>query len=203
MPSSPFDFDITTPPKPVVKTYATVIATLVNEQVENIKKVYSEKMAKLDKDLSQEAKRHESEERQMKYVITQLVKQKQDLEDKLAKITLPAAPTAKPSAPNKPFHSFPNLKKPTPSNVKFVPLKHPKEVLTLKTPFFIKFNQIQIKKIETETFSTPTPRQGDIMQKEISEINKLEINTPSPLINELLPQTNEIQINFPTPDPLH
>jgi hypothetical protein len=63
MPSSPSDFDIITPPKPVVKTYATVVATLVNQQVENIKKVYSEKMAKLDKDLSQEAKRHESKKR--------------------------------------------------------------------------------------------------------------------------------------------
>jgi flagellar capping protein FliD len=56
-------------------------------QVENIKKVYSEKMTKLDRDLSQEAKRYESKEKQMKYVITQLVKQKQELEDKLAKIT--------------------------------------------------------------------------------------------------------------------
>jgi hypothetical protein len=59
----PSDFDIITPPKPVSKTYVVVVATLVNEQVENIKKVYSEKMAKLDKDLSQEAKRHESEEK--------------------------------------------------------------------------------------------------------------------------------------------
>jgi hypothetical protein len=138
----------------------------------------------------------------MKYVITQLVRQKQELEDKLAKITPPAAPTAKPSTLNKPVHSFPNLKKPSPSNVKYIPLKNPKEALTLKTPTFIKFNQIQIEKIETKTFNTPTPRQEDIMQKEISEINKLKINTPSSLTNEPLSQTNEIQINFPTPDPL-
>jgi hypothetical protein len=149
MPSSPSDFDITTPSKPVAKTYMTVVATPVNEQVENIKKVYSEKMAKLDRDLSQEAKRHKSEKKQMKYVITQLVKQKQDLEDKLAKITPPAALTAKPAAPSKPTHSSsPNLKKPSTSNVKFVPLKNPKEALTLKTPAFIKFNQIQIKKLK-------------------------------------------------------
>jgi hypothetical protein len=67
MPSSPSDFDIITPSKPIakptLKTYATIMATLVNEQVENIKKVYSEKMAKLDRDLSQEAKRHENEEK--------------------------------------------------------------------------------------------------------------------------------------------
>jgi hypothetical protein len=54
----------------VTKTYATVVATLVNEQVENIKKVYSKKMAKLDRDLSQEVKRHQAEEKQMKYIIT-------------------------------------------------------------------------------------------------------------------------------------
>jgi hypothetical protein len=63
MPSSPSDFDIITPPKQKVKIYVVVVATPVNEQVENIKKVYSEKMAKLDRDLSQEAKRHESEEK--------------------------------------------------------------------------------------------------------------------------------------------
>jgi hypothetical protein len=181
-----------------------VVATLVNEQVENIKKVYSEKMAKLDKDLSQKVKRHESEEKQMKYMITQLVKQKQELEDKLAKITPPPALITKPSSPPKPIHSLPNLKKPISSNVKFIPLKHSKEALTLKTPFLIKFNQIQIEKIETENFDTPTPRQGDLIQKEISEINKLEINTPSPLINKKpspLPQT-DIIINFPIPKPL-
>jgi hypothetical protein len=96
------------------------------------------------------------------------------------------------------------LKKPSSSNIKFILLKHPKEVLTLKTPFFIKFNQIQIEKIETETFNTPTLRQGDLIQKEISEINKLEINTPSSLTNEkpsLLSQT-DIIINFPTLEPL-
>jgi hypothetical protein len=120
----------------------------------------------------------------MKYVITQLVKQKQELKDKLAKITPFPAPTTKPSSPPKPVYSLPTLKKPSLSNVKFIPLKHLKEALTLKTPFFIKFNQIQIEKIETETFDTPTLRQGDLIQKEISEINKLEINTSSSLTNE-------------------
>jgi hypothetical protein len=56
MSSLPFDFNIVTPPTtitvPVTKTYAAVVATPVNEQIENIKKVYSEKMAKLDRDLS-------------------------------------------------------------------------------------------------------------------------------------------------------
>jgi hypothetical protein len=67
MSSSPFDFDVITPPKsiaePSSKTYVAVVATLVNEQVENIKKVYSEKIAKLDRDLSQEAKKHHDKER--------------------------------------------------------------------------------------------------------------------------------------------
>jgi hypothetical protein len=120
----------------------------------------------------------------MKYVITQLIKQKQELEDKLTKITPPAAPTSKPSTPPKPTYSSPTLKKPTPSNIKFTPLKHSKEALTLKTSFFIKFNQIQIEKIETETFNTPTPRQADLIQKEISEINKLELSTSSSLTNK-------------------
>jgi hypothetical protein len=196
---SPFDFDVITPSKsiarPPPKMYVAVVATPVNKQVENIKKVYSEKMAKLDRDFIQEAKRYESEEKQMKYVITQLVRQKQELEEKLAKITLLLALITKPSTLSKPTHSSPTLKKPNSSNVKIILLKHPKEALTLKTPFFIKFNQIQIEKIETKTFNTLTPRQGDIIQKEISEINKLEINTPSSL-------TNEIQNNFPTPEPL-
>jgi hypothetical protein len=169
MPSSSSDFDVITFPKKAVeppqKTYAAVVATPVNEQVENIKKVYSEKMAKLDRNLSQEAKRHENEERQMKYVITQLIKQKQELEDKLTKIALPTAPTTKPSSPPKPTHSSPTLKKPNSSNVKFTPVKHPKEVLTLKTPSFIKFNQIQIEKIETKTFNTPTPNKETLYKK--------------------------------------
>jgi hypothetical protein len=199
--SSFSNFDIITPPKQEVKTYAAVVATLVNEQVENIKKVYSEKMGKLDRDLSQETKRHESEEKQMKYVITQLVKQKQELEDKLAKITPSPAPITKPSSPPKPIHSSPNLKKP--NNVKFIPLKNPKEALTLKTPSFIKFNQIQIEKIETENFDTPTSRKGDILLKEISKINTLEINTLSPLNNEKpSPIQTDIIIKFPTPEPL-
>jgi hypothetical protein len=123
------------------------------------------------------------------------------LEDKLTKIAPLPAPITKPSSIPKPIHSSPNLKKP--SNVKFIPLKHPKEALTLKTPTFIKFNQIQIEKIETENFNIPIPRQGDLMQKEINEINKLELNTPSPLTNKKpspLPQTDII--NFSTPEPL-
>jgi hypothetical protein len=81
MPSLPLDFDIITSTKsitgPTPKTYAAVVATPVNEQVENVKKVYSEKMAKLDKDLSQEVKRHLDEEKQMKIVITHLIKEKE------------------------------------------------------------------------------------------------------------------------------
>jgi uncharacterized membrane-anchored protein YhcB (DUF1043 family) len=45
-------------------------------------------MANLDKQLSQEVKRHQLEEKQMKYVITQLVNQKQELEEKLAKTAM-------------------------------------------------------------------------------------------------------------------
>jgi hypothetical protein len=60
MPSLFSDFDFITPPKtttvPVTKTYTVVVAIPVNEQVENIKKVYSKKMVKLDRDLSQEVK---------------------------------------------------------------------------------------------------------------------------------------------------
>jgi hypothetical protein len=52
IPSSPFDFDCVILSKtitvPVTKTYATVVATLVNEQVKKIKKVYDEKIANLD-----------------------------------------------------------------------------------------------------------------------------------------------------------
>jgi hypothetical protein len=48
------------PPKhistPVPKTYATVVSTLVNEQIDKIKKVYDEKIANLDKQLSQKVK---------------------------------------------------------------------------------------------------------------------------------------------------
>jgi hypothetical protein len=67
MPSSPLDFDFITPSKsiaePPPKTYVAVVVTPVNKQIENIKKVYSEKMAKLDRYLSQEAKKHQDEER--------------------------------------------------------------------------------------------------------------------------------------------
>jgi chromatin segregation and condensation protein Rec8/ScpA/Scc1 (kleisin family) len=178
MPSSPSDFDIITLPKPIagppLKTYAAIIATPVNEQVENIKKVYSEKMAKLDRDLSQEVKRHLDEERQMKIVITHLVKKKEQLEEKLAKNippAKPAPPTSKPLTSSKPIttkttaSSSPILKKQSSNNIKYTLINHSKEVLTLKSPFYIKFDQIQIEKIETKTFNILTPRQGDNMQK--------------------------------------
>jgi hypothetical protein len=145
----------------------------------------------------------------MKYVITQLVRQKQELEEKLAKNVTIAQPlpkstplTSKPSTPSKliatkttALPSSPILKKPSStihSNVKIVPINHSKEVLTLKSPLYIKFNQIQIEQIETKTFNTSTPKQEDIMQKEIKEINNLEINT-------LSSRPNKIKITFPTP----
>jgi hypothetical protein len=60
IPSFSFDFDCVTPSKTItaliIKTYMTVVATPVNEQVEKIKKVYDEKMINLDKQLSQEVK---------------------------------------------------------------------------------------------------------------------------------------------------
>jgi hypothetical protein len=59
------------------------------------------------------------------------------------------------------------------------------EALTLKSPSYIKFNQIQIENIEIENFNTPIPRQEDIMQREINDITNLEINTPSPRPNEI------------------
>jgi hypothetical protein len=74
IPSSPSDFDCVTLSKtitvPVTKTYITVIATLVNKQVEKIKKVYDEKMANLDKQLSQEVKQHQLKKKRIKYIIT-------------------------------------------------------------------------------------------------------------------------------------
>jgi hypothetical protein len=200
----------------------TVVATPANEQVEKIKKVYDKKMSNLDRQLSQEVKRHQSEEKQMKYIITQLVNQKQELEEKLAKttpstkptapstkpptlLTKPPTPLTKPSAPSKPTvtkssaSSSSTLKKPNPtsakSNVKYTPVNHSKEALTLKSPSYIKFNQIQIEKIETEIFNTPIPRKRDNIQREIIEINNLKINTPSP-------RPNEIKITFSTPEPL-
>jgi hypothetical protein len=162
-------------------------------------------MAKLDRDLSQEVKWHQLEKKQMKYIITQLVNQKQELKDKLAKTTpstKPFTPSIKPSASSKSMTTklsalfSSTLKKPnttnTKSNVKYVPVNHSK---TLKSPSYIKFNQIQIEKIEIENFNTSTPRQKDIMQREISDITNLELNTPSP-------RPNKIPITFPTPKPL-
>jgi vancomycin resistance protein YoaR len=152
MPSSPSDFNCVLLPKtitvPVTKTYAAVVTTPVNEQVEKIKKVYDEKMANLNKQLSQEIRQHQLEEKHMKYIITQLVNQKQELEEKLAKTTLhtklpiPSKPdNTKPPAP-----SSPTLKKPSlanlKSNVKYISISNLKEALTLKSLTFIKFNQI-------------------------------------------------------------
>jgi hypothetical protein len=134
----------------------------------------------------------------MKYIIIQLVNQKQELEEKLAKTTpFTKTPTSsKPTNTKPPVPSSSTLKKPSltnlKSNIKYISIANLKEALTFKTPVFIKFNQIQIKKIESENFNTPIPKQGDIAQKEINKISNLEINT-------LSPRQEEIQITFPTP----
>jgi hypothetical protein len=208
MPLSPSNFNYISLPKAipasVSKTYTAVVFTPVsNEQMKNIRKVYDEKIANLDKQLSQEVKQHQLEEKQMKYIITQLVHQKQELEDKLTKtapITI-SSTLSKPSTTKPSFLSSLILKKPNStnpkSNVKYV-LITPKEALTLKTPAFIKFNQIQIENIETENFSTPTPRQGDVMQKEINKITNIKVSTPIPRQEEIqMPQ-----IMFLKPKPL-
>jgi hypothetical protein len=143
-------------------------------------------MANLDKQLNQEVKQHQLEEKCMKYIITQLVNQKQELEEKLAKTTpFTKSPTlSKLTNTKPPTPSSPTLKKPSSanlkSNVKYVPLSTPKETLTLKTLAFIKFNQIQIENIKSEIFNTPTTRQGDVAQKKISEISNIDVNTPTP-----------------------
>jgi hypothetical protein len=116
----------------------------------------------------------------MKYKITQLVNQKQEFEEKLAKSTtsVTSVTSTQPLFPTKPLFpakinniklaalSSPNLKKPNPAspkfNVKYIPHTTPKEALNLKTPAFIKFNQIQIKKIESENLNTSSSRQNDI-----------------------------------------
>jgi hypothetical protein len=104
-------------------------------------------MANLDKQLSPKVKQHQLEEKRMKYIITQLVNQKQEPENKLAKTTLSTIPSnpqkllaAKLSTTKPPALSSLTLKKPSPkSNVKYIPVT-PTEALTLKTPVFIKFN---------------------------------------------------------------
>jgi hypothetical protein len=126
----------------------------------------------------------------MKYIITQLINQKQELEEILAKTAPLTTSFIKPLVFSKPVNtkpiplSSPTLKKPTPTspktNVKYIPITNPKKALTLKTPVFIKFNQIQIEKIESENFDTPIPKQGDIAQNEINEISNLDFNTLSP-----------------------
>jgi hypothetical protein len=161
-------------------------------------------MTKLDRDLSQEVKRHQNEKRQIKYVITQLINQKQELEEKFTKITpltKPSALSTKPPALLKlnttklSALSFSTLKKPNTAspktNIKYTPVNYLKEALTLKSLSYIKFNKIQIEKIEIETFNTPTPKQRNNIQKEIIEIANLELNTSSP-------RPNEIQITFLT-----
>jgi hypothetical protein len=97
-----------------------------------IRKVYDEKIALLDKQLSQEIKQYQTETRQMKIVITQLVKQKKELENKLKNNKKTPVPIIKPPVP-----SSPNLKKPNPLKSTNITAK---EALTLKTPVFIKFN---------------------------------------------------------------
>jgi hypothetical protein len=100
-----------------------------------------------------------------------LIKQKEELEKKVIK----NKPVTKPPVP-----SSPTLKKPNSpisklnSNFKNITVK---EALTLKTPAFIKFNQIQIESIEKKNFSTPTPRQKDNKLNEIKEINEIKLNT--------------------------
>jgi hypothetical protein len=130
------------------------------------------------------------------------------LEEKLTKtapFTKSSTPLTKPSTLAKPNTTKPpilsssTLKKPSAAspktNVKYTLVNHPKKALILKSLSYIKFNQIQIEKIEIETFNIPTPRQGDNMQREIIEITNLELNTPSP-------RPNEIQVIFSTSEPL-
>jgi hypothetical protein len=143
----------------------------------------------------------------MKIVITHLIKKKEQLEEKLAKNAPLAKPTplaSKPPTSSKPITtktttlSSPIPKKPSsikPTNIIYNLIKHPKEVLILKSPSYIKFNQIQIEQIEIEIFNIPTPRQKNNIQKEIIEINNLVINTSSL-------RANEIKITFPTLKPL-
>jgi hypothetical protein len=137
----------------------------------------------------------------MKYIIIQLVNQKQELEEKLTKITFftKSSILLKPINTKPPALSSPTLKKPSPanpkSNVKYTPIFNPKKALILKIPTFIKFNQIQIENIELENFNTPIPKQDDIVQKEINEIANIEINIPTS-------KQGEIQIMFSTPKPL-
>jgi hypothetical protein len=139
----------------------------------------------------------------MKYIITQLIHQKQELEDKLTKTasTTISSILLKPTTTKPSVSSSPILKKQSStnpkSNVKYVFITS-KEALTLKTPIFIKFNQIQIKNIEIENFSRPTPRQGDIIQKEINEITNIEVNTPIPRQEEI----QMLQISFLKLEPL-
>jgi hypothetical protein len=86
----------------------------------------------------------------MKYVITQLVKQKEDLEKELKTKTTVTTPTTKipvstsTKTPKPLLSSLSNLKKPNPPNpkfnVKFIDNTTPKKALILKTPANIKYN---------------------------------------------------------------
>jgi hypothetical protein len=99
----------------------------------------------------------------MKIVITHLVKEKEQLAEKLAKnappekntpaknapSTKPIPLASKPPTPSKPIAtkttalSSPILKKPSltnPIKVIYNPINHSKEVLTIKSPSYIKFN---------------------------------------------------------------
>jgi hypothetical protein len=141
----------------------------------------------------------------MKYIITQLVKQKKELEAKLKnKNTKPTASSTttkssvslKPSTTKSLTFFSPTLKKPNSSNLKsnlkYIENTTAKEALILKTPVFIKFNQIQIKNIENENLNTLTSRQDDIQQKEINEINKMDLNTLTPRQGDDFPKISLI-----------
>jgi hypothetical protein len=122
----------------------------------------------------------------MKTVITQLVKQKKKLKKKLNK--------NKKTKP--PVSTSLTLKKPNPFTLKSKATV--KEILTLKIPFYIKFNQIQIENIEKENFNTPTPRQGDIIAKKVKEIIIIDLNTLTPRQSDI---SNSPNIStFPTLD---
>jgi hypothetical protein len=124
----------------VVSHYKKVInkrkAVLENTEIQKIKKVYDEKMVHLDNTLSQKVKQHKEKNLKLKNTITQLIKQKEDLEKKIKKPNTNIIS----SAPSSPI-----LKKPSLLSFKNTDKHKPitaKEALTLKTLFFIKFNQI-------------------------------------------------------------
>jgi hypothetical protein len=90
----------------------------------------------------------------MQTVITQLVKQKKEFEKKLYKKNKKTKP---------PVPSSPTLKKPSPPTLKSKITV--KEVLTLKTLSYIKFNQIQIENVEKEILIHQLPDRKTLQQK--------------------------------------